>query len=350
VRDINQLVFLNLLVLILLLLFFRRKRKKVEDLNKFDLTFLLVKPPPGNEIEIEVAEQFFTSLCGFRRSWFKALWKGQYRISFEIVAKSSGIGFYVVIPDELALAVEKKINGAYPDAEIDIVDPNEVWDRGDFTDVAEIKLSGAPYYPIRTFEDLASDALSSITASMGKLSDTDVIALQYIIKPAGGGWRRQGNAFAAGVRKRSSDPEKGVTIDTSFLEGVEKKISKLGFDVSIRVVSIAENKSIAKDHIQNVATAFEQFTDVKYNKFKKVNPKARCTVTNFIYRKPTSFQFKRSYFGYFAFSNVSTLNTQEMATIFSLSYRRSKNSGNNLAPSSQSPMSGKHSNGRTLPW
>ena len=303
-------------VLILLLLFFRRKRKKVEDLNKFDLTFLLVKLPPGNEIEIEVAEQFFTSLCGFRRSWFKALWKGQYRISFEIVAKSSGIGFYVVIPDELALAVEKKINGAYPDAEIDIVDPNEVWDRGDFTDVAEIKLSGAPYYPIRTFEDLASDALSSITASMSKLSDTDVIALQYIIKPAGGGWRRQGNAFSAGVRKRSSDPEKGVTIDTSFLEGVEKKISKLGFDVSIRVVSIAENKSIAKDHIQNVITSFEQFTDVKYNKFKKVNPKARRTVTNFIYRSLPLFNLSVPILDISLFRNVSTLNTQEMATIF----------------------------------
>jgi len=321
------LVALVVIALVLLLLFFRRKRKKVEDLNKFDLTFLLVKLPPENETEIEVAEQFFTSLCGFRKSWFKALCEGQYKISFEIVAKSSGIGFYVVVPDELALSVEKKINGAYPDAEIDIVDPNEVWDRGDFTDVAEIKLSGAPYYPIRTFEDLASDALSSITASMGKLSDTDVIALQYIIKPAGGSWRRQGNAFAARVRKRSSDPEKGASIDTSFLEGVEKKVSKLGFDVSIRVVSIAENKIIAKGHIQNVVTAFEQFTDVKYNKFKKVNPKARHTVTNFIYRSLPILNLSVPVLDISIFRNVSILNTQEMATIFHFPTKEVKTPG-----------------------
>jgi len=225
-----------------------------------------------------------------------------------VLADSRGLG--------LRLCVEKKISGAYPEAEIDIVDPNEVWDRGDFTAVGEIKLSGAPYYPIRTFEDLASDALSSITSSMSKLSDDDVIALQYIIRSAGGGWRRQGNAFVAQIRKRSSDPEKGTSIDTSFLEGVEKKISKLGFDVSIRIISIAEDKSTAQEHIQSVATTFEQFTDVKYNKFKKVNPKARNTVDNFIYRNLPVLNLNIPILDISLFRNVSVLNTQEMATIF----------------------------------
>ncbi len=297
-------------------LYLSRRRKKIEDLNKFDLTFLLVKLPSENEVEVEAAEQFFASLWGFKRSWWKTLWQGQYRISFEIVAKTSGIGFYVVVPDELALAVEKKINGAYPEAEIDIIDPNEVWDRGDFTAVAEIKLSGAPYYPIRTFEDLASDALSTITSSMGKLSDDDVVALQYIVRPANNNWRRQGNAFVAGIRKKSSDPEGGSSVDTSFIEGVEKKVSKPGFDVAIRVVSIAEDKVTAEHHIQNIVTSFDQFTDIKYNKFKKIKPNERKIVDNFIYRTIQVIDLSIPILDIPLYRNISVLNTEEMATIF----------------------------------
>jgi len=67
------LIVLIAFVSVLLALFLRRKRKSVEDLSKFNLTFLLVKLPPENETKIEAAEQFFASLGGFKRSWFKAL-------------------------------------------------------------------------------------------------------------------------------------------------------------------------------------------------------------------------------------------------------------------------------------
>ncbi|MBP8960678.1 ATP-binding protein [Patescibacteria group bacterium] len=294
----------------------RRKRKKVSDLNKFNLTFLHIKLPSTSETEINAAEQFFASLWGFKRSWWAALWKGQYTISFEIVAKENGIGFYVVVPDELALSVEKKINGAYPEAEIDLIDPNEVWDRGDFTSVAELKLSGVPYYPITVYEDLATDSLSTLTSSMTKLNEKDVIAVQFLIQAAGNSWRRQGTGFVARVNRKSSDPEKGGKVDTSFTEGVEKKISKPGFDVSIRIVAIAENKMRADEHIQNIVTSFEQFTDVKYNKFKKVNPKARNTIDNFIYRRMDAISLSIPIFDIPIYRSVSVLNTAELATIF----------------------------------
>jgi len=130
----------------LLAWFIRTQREKS---GAYKLTFLQIKIPSQNELEIKVAEQMFGGLMGFRKSFFSALFTGQYRISFEIVSKSSGIGFYVAVPDELASLVEKQINGAYPTAEIDIVDPTEVWDRGAYTVVNEIKLAGPAYYPIK---------------------------------------------------------------------------------------------------------------------------------------------------------------------------------------------------------
>ena len=97
---------------------------------------------------------------------------------------------------------------------------------------------------------------------------------------------------------------------------MEKKTAKPGFDVSIRIVSIAENKASADVHIQNVVTAFEQFTDVKYNRFKRTGPKARKVIDNFIYRRINVIDINIPVVEVSLYRNVSVLNTEEMATVF----------------------------------
>ena len=120
---------------------FSRRRNKLQQMVAYDLTFLQIKLPKENELEVKAAEHLFSSLWGIKRPFFTGLLKGQYRVSLEIVSKENGIGFYVVVPDEIVSLVEKQIHGTYPEAEIDIVNPNEIWDRGEFTSVTELKLS-----------------------------------------------------------------------------------------------------------------------------------------------------------------------------------------------------------------
>lgn len=292
-------------------------RSKYRKQTQFKKTFLQILVPSDNEIEISAAEQFFAGLMGLRRSWFDALMHGQYQISFEIVSKSEGIGFYIVVPDELVTLVEKQINGAYPSAEIDIIDPFEVWDRGKVTFVRELKLSGPSYFPIKNYEDLETDALSSITSSMSKLTDNEVLAVQYLVEPAGGDWRSAGQRFATNLKARAADPEKGSKVDTSFVEGVEKKNAKTGFNVSIRVIGISEDKPNAEAHVRNIISTFEQFTDPNYNKFKvrKVwNPIK--LVDDFIYRRMNVRAFIIPIFDIEIYRSVSVLNTAELATVF----------------------------------
>src|SRR3989339_1212228 len=64
-------------------------RVRREKTGAFKLTFLQIKVPAQNEIEIKAAEQMFSGLMGFRRSFFSALFSGHYRISFEVVSKAS---------------------------------------------------------------------------------------------------------------------------------------------------------------------------------------------------------------------------------------------------------------------
>jgi len=292
-------------------------RRKSESKFEYNLTFLQIKLPQENEIEIENAEQMFSGLMSIRKSFFRALLTGQHRISFEIVSKSEGIGFYVVVPDDMVTMVEKQINGAYPEAEIDIIDPNEVWDRGQYTSVVELKLAGPPYYPIKTYNDLGSDPLNSITSSMSKLSEDEVVALQYIIRPASDSWRQFGRNFIGKIKVRSADPNKSTNIDTSFLEGVEKKIGKSGFDISIRVIAISKDKYSTETHINNVFSAFGQFTDPTYNSFRRKGVIfKRKLIYKFIYRKLRVVDWHIPLLDIPFYRNTSVLNIEELATVF----------------------------------
>ncbi len=293
------------------------KRSKFEKLNEYKLTFLQIKLPPDNEIEIKAAEHMFSNISSFKKGFWKALFTGQYRISFEIVSKSNGIGFYVVVPDEIAQLVEKQINAAYPSAEIDIVDPQEIWDRGAFTQVAELKLKGPTYYPIKGYEDLKNDSLSSITNSMSKLEDDEVIAVQYVMQPASDNWRLAGRRFISSIKDKSANPEKKVNIDTAFLEAVEKKIAQAGFNTKIRVIAISKDKISTQTHIQSMLAAFEQFTDMNYNRLVKrtfVSPKK--LIDDFIFRRLSVTEIYIPVMGIQVFSNCAVLNIIEMATVF----------------------------------
>lgn len=292
-------------------------RTQREKLGAYKLTFLQIKIPSQNELEIKVAEQMFGGLMGFRKSFFHALFTGQYRISFEIVSKTSGIGFYVAVPDDLASLVEKQINGAYPTAEIDIVDPTEVWDRGAYTVVNEIKLAGPSYYPIKVYEDMGSDSMSPLTSAMSKMGTDEVLAVQFVISPASDSWRKAGGAFVAGVKAKAADGKSAV--DTEFLKGVEKKISKPGFDVAVRLIAVASDKFAAQTHLRNLTSSFEQFTNVSYNKFRKRRVIMVMNLINdFIYRRLNVREVHIPFFEVPLYRSSSVLNTEELATVFHL--------------------------------
>lgn len=294
-----------------------RKRKEKEQ--QYKLTFFQILIPEDNEIETKAAEHMFSNLMGFRKGPLKAFFTGQYRISFEIISKESGIAFYVVVPDEIATIVEKQINAAYPSAEIDIVTPPEIWDRGKYTRVAKLGLRGPEYFPIKQYEELKNDSMSSITNAMSKMGPDQVLALQYVIQPAGDSWRMAGRGFINRVRARNANPEKRSNIEESFLEGIENKTNNPGFFTKIRIVSIAEDKIQAESQIQNLVSAFEQFADMSYNRFiRKGVIRPKKFISDFIYRRLDAKRVVIPIVGLRLSSNVCILNNVEMATVFHL--------------------------------
>lgn len=294
------------------------RRKKNISKFQYDVTFMQILLPQQDENEIEAMEHLLSSLAGLRKGNMSTIFSQQHRISFEIVSKNNGIGFYVVVPDELLNYVEKQINSAYPNAEIDLINPNEVWDRGSFTAMTEIKISGAPYFPITTHNEMnENDPLNGITSAMSKLREDEVVAIQYLVSPAGTSWQRAGRSYVSHIKSKSADSEKGHSVDTSLIEGVEQKIKKPGFDVKIRVVSIASDVTTANAHLDNVANAFEQFAKVNYNRFRRSNPLfISKAIDEFIFRRMRIKSIFIPIFDIYLYRNASILNSEELSSIF----------------------------------
>ncbi len=271
---------------------------------------LQVALPRDNETKIDAAEQLFASLHSLHHSGFWSFLRPQEHLSFEIVAKMEDIRFYVSVPRKLMDLVEKQIHGAYPGAEIREVEEYTIFSQQGKVAFTALRLKHANYMPIRTYRDLPTDPLSSITSALAKMRETEGAAIQILLRPAGGKWRGQGRGYIAKVKKDEANPEKAsFKIDPKSLEAIEGKVGKPGFETVVRFVVSSDTQESATMHLDNLTTSFSQFTS-DHNYFTKVKqPLKNLFMLDFIYRYFPLFNFP-------FFPQYSVLNSDELATIY----------------------------------
>lgn len=298
------------------LLWYRNRHREEEALHS---VMLQVTVPRENEIKIDAAEQLFASLAALEKESMFHFLHNQPHVSFEIVGMPGEIHFYVNVPKKLQDLIEKQINGAYPDADIQVVTPKSVQHKeyvlGDEYNIfsetghvafASMKLKGPDYQPIKMYKDLAVDPLSSITSVLAKMTDGEGAAIQVMVSPAGHGWKHKGKEYIAKTKKNEANPETAhYNSDAKELEAIESKLSKPGFNVVVRIVVSSSTHEAAEAHLHNIETAFAQFSGINgftHNKhwFKSM------FMTDFIYRyMPMRGQ-------------TSVLSSEELATMFHL--------------------------------
>ncbi len=307
------LVLLGVIFAYLFVLWYRNRDRERQSLES---TLLQVAVPRDNEIKIDAAEQLFASLGSMRQGGRLSFLKLQPHLSFEIVGMPGDIRFYVNTPNKYKDLIEKQINGAYPDAEIKVVDEKtqkEGFVLGNeyniFSDNAKVafaslRLKTSNYMPIKVFKDLPVDPLSSITSILAKMTPGEGAALQILVGPSDGKWKKQGRTYIARTKKNESNPETAkYSADPKELEGIENKIGKPGFDTVIRIVVSSSTPESAQAHLDNIVSSFTQFSGA--NSFTKNKHRFKgMFMTDFIYRyMPMRGQ-------------TSVLSSEELATVF----------------------------------
>ncbi|MBU0619218.1 type IV secretion system DNA-binding domain-containing protein [Patescibacteria group bacterium] len=278
---------------------------KDREENSLSYVLLQIALPRDNEIKIDAAEQFFSSLFSVKNSGWLSFLKSQQHFSFEIVGKKEDIRFYVSVPEKLMDMVEKQIHGAYPEAEIEHADEYNIFSAKGKVAFSELKLKNSSYLPLKIYKDLSVDPLSSITSGLAKMEADEGAAIQLIVSPAGSKWQQQGRGYISKTKSRESDPEKAqYNVDPKIYDQIENKCSKPGFNLTARVVVSSKNRDSAEAHLSNIKGAFSQFNSDQ-NSFtgKKIWLK-RAFMNNFIYRYQP------------LFGNKTILSTEELATIF----------------------------------
>jgi hypothetical protein len=289
------------------------KTKKSEWMSSQNYTILQIDVPRMNEKSPIAAEQMFAALHGV----YSESARFQYHISFEIVAKDKYIRFYVYLPTHLKDFVEGQIYAQYSNVEIKEVEDytHDIDIHSSNVAIAEMKLNKPDVYPIKQFTDFEVDPISGVTSVMTKLDEGQEVWFQLVIRPVGEKWQERGHSRVNSVRSGSLQIGKGfwgwvlrgfIKLVSAFLvqafrpapedekkkkdtklslpasveealKSIELKITKLGFESRIRIVSVAEDQTTAVSKCRNVVAAFKQFNTNNLNGFKmgeiKINNK-----------------------------------------------------------------------------
>ncbi len=308
---------------------FRARDRHNRSLNS---VLIEVKIPRDNEIKIDAAEQLFSSFASIDGvDGILGFSKVPDSITFEIVAKSGDIRFYVGVPRKLQDMVEKQINGAYPDAHIQEVEDYNIFEAEQgkvaFTG---LKLKKSDYLPIKMYKDLPVDPLATIVSTLGKMQEGEAAAVQFLISPATSKWSKAGRSHISSEKKSEADPETAsYSLDQKELEAIENKISKPGFNTYIRIVTVSSTKEAAKAHLSNIVGAFTQFSS--FNAFTKQKQRLMQStmMVDFIYRHVP------------LLTKGSVLNAEELATLFHFPNKSIENPHINWLASRTAPAPGK---------
>jgi len=318
-----------------------RNYKRVEAVTSVDSDLLVLEIPKANDKSELAAEQLFASLHGILRDEDELkLNKGlQEHLSFEIASVNGQIRFYVWVPRSLRSFVEGQIYSQYPTVQIRKADEDYVMHETEHSVVysSEITLTGSEMLPVKTFQNFEVDPLAGITGALAKLESTgEEVWIQILTRPIADEWHKASDYWIKGIRKGKSSSIMG-TESFSWLSGIlrafwtppeagkgsinapkelsdrdktriseaEKKATKLGYQVKIRLVYLGESTVNARLRMQAIVGTFKQFNSTNLNGFKMSN-------ASFIKEDLSGYRTR-------AFNDSGfILNIEELASVFHL--------------------------------
>jgi len=279
-----------------------RNWRKIDAATTVESDLLVLEIPKANDKKELAAEQMFASLHGILRdrNELRESRGLQEHLSFEIASVNGQIRFYVWVPKTLRSFVESQIYSQYPTVQIYEAEEDYVAHERAHSIVhtAEITLTDNEMLPIKTFQSFEVDPLAGITGTLAKLESTgEEIWVQMLVQPIADEWHKSSEKWVKSVRSGRQfnvssglwqwfsgllealwkPPEAGKTVsevkelserDKTRLSEAEKKATKLGYRVKIRLAYLGESTESARQRMQALVGTFKQFNSTNLNGFK----------------------------------------------------------------------------------
>ncbi len=313
------------------------KEKPEDDKKDFSVQQLIE--------EIAKGETIFASIGGLKaqRGFNYWLFGRDDHFSFEIVALSNKISFYVVAPEKDSRYIEQQIHANYPEAVIEEVEDYNIFKPDSQIMAAYLKTQRDFVFPIKTYREMETDPMNSLINVLSKLDKDESLVIQYVVRSAIGSWHKRTRKVVENINKSGSiskgikmthsgskflkslglvfdsfasskktdtgpkEIKKLTVVEEEMVKHIEEKNAKAGLNVNIRIVSCAKSKEKASIYLDNLSNSFSEYSNFSYgNVLVRLDSKKQALdkqISDFIYRR---FNEGRS----------SLLNTEELTSLF----------------------------------
>jgi len=320
-----------------------RNYRRIDAVKAVESVLLVLEIPKANDKSELAAEQLFASLHGILRdrNELRANHGVQEHLSFEIASVNGQIHFYTWVPKTLQSFVEGQIYSQYPSVQIHEAEEDYVAHERQHSVVysSEIVLTGSEFLPIKTFQSFEVDPLAGITGTLAKLESTgEEVWIQVLARPIADDWHKDAERWIGTVRTGNpfsfltgegfnmkwvggffealwKPPEQGIgggstpkelsEREKTRISEAEKKATKLGYQVKIRLAYLGESPTNAKLRMQAIVGTFKQFNSTNLNGFR---------ISGGSFKKEDLANYRARLFGDRGF----ILNIEELASVFHL--------------------------------
>lgn len=274
---------------------------------------------------------------GFLTAWF----------SLEIVGFNGEVHFYIYTQKFFRKIVEAQIYAQYPNVEIvEASDYTNISNEQEFIQEwdmfgSEFALIAEDPYPIKTYidyglhelatkEEQKTDPLTSFIEFLGSLGKDEQVWFQILIRATKKKWKEEGEKLiekVMGIKEGVDDKDMIQALGglhpgkTDLIKAVQRDISKLGYDVGMRMIYVAKKEVYDASRLVSMLLLTKQYNSPNLNGFKPVN----ITSVDYLFKK-TRENLRRNIM-LNAYKNRSCfylpyprktfiLNTEELATIY----------------------------------
>lgn len=247
-----------------------------------DRVLLEVKTSRTGEETPESMVQFLASLTNLKRLVLPFYGLG-VPLSLEISVLHQTIRFYITVPQKYQSFVESQLVAVYPKALVTKAkdylpqilaggtlhvaggENNSTSHEPPATShlvVGQMKLAGDQLYPLKTFSEFKDvDPMASLLGLLSKSQPSDMISIQFLLRPIGSSWQARGERIATGKSKDATGAEHA----NPYSKIIMQKIAVNGFKTAIRLAVNSDSPTRSQHLIREVANSFSAFSNPSGN-------------------------------------------------------------------------------------
>lgn len=248
------------------------------------------------------------SQTGGEANWYYRFWLGKTRAEFslEIISDAGQIRFFIRTRESLKGYIESQLYAQFPEIELNVVDDyvqKMIYEPGkiEMFGVDFVK-SGPSHIPIKTYthygldkesdEEVKIDPITAVMEFFATMGRGEQIWLQIAVRAHKKEMKKPGTWFEKvdwkhaaeedikKKMKRDKKPEDGAISfsdlsmtkgEREVVEAIEKNLSKMPFDIGIRMIYTARVDSFKGVNIGGMLGSLKQYNAANLNGFRIAN-------------------------------------------------------------------------------